>query len=99
MDSTAARLVPEPEQLGPLRAKVGLFAGARAETDRIAALRAGQLRPLDGITAEEERAAQAYRRSVETQLRADAVAIPRLSARAERVAQRQAVGLRQDLGQ
>jgi Ti-type conjugative transfer relaxase TraA len=83
--STAARLAPDSEQLGPLRGRVGLFAGARAKADRVAAMRAAAAiaSGMDRIAAAERRAAETYRSDVAAQRRADAVAIPRLSERAE----------------
>jgi Ti-type conjugative transfer relaxase TraA len=83
--STAARLAQDPEQIGPLRGKLGLFAGARARAERAAAewVAKAAVSALDRIAAAESRAAQAYRSEVAAQRQADAVEIPQLSARAE----------------
>jgi Ti-type conjugative transfer relaxase TraA len=83
--STAARLAQDPEQIGPLRGKLGLFAGARARAKRATAERVAKaaVSALDRIAAAESRAAQVYRGDVAAQHQADAVAIPQLSARAE----------------
>ena len=83
--STAARLAPEPAQLGELRGRVGFFAGTKAKAEREAAERAAAaVAPsLERIATAETRAAQAYRESVEAQRWADATPIPKLSTRAE----------------
>jgi len=83
--SAAARIAPDPAQLGPLRGRTGLFAGARAKADRAAAERAARaIAPsLDRIAAAESRAAQTYRGDVDAQRQADAAGVPKLSARAE----------------
>jgi len=85
--STAARLVQDPEQIGPLRGELGFFAGARARAERATAERVAKaaVSALDYIARAESKAAQAFRGSVAAQRRADAVAIPRLSVRAEEV--------------
>ena len=87
LTSTAARLAPDPEQLGPLRGKLGFFAGARTRAERATAERAATavISSLDHIAKAETKAAQAYRGSVEAQRQADAVVIPKLSERAEAV--------------
>src|SRR5271165_2415886 len=81
--SAAARLAREPEQLGELRGKLGIFAGA-ARQEREGALRAAGAMPdsLARIGRAVGAAERTYRASVEAQLAADAVGIPRLSARA-----------------
>ena len=83
--SAAARLAREPEQLGELRGKVGWLASAAAKQERAAAERAACALPgsLERIGEAQGRAGRAYRASVEGQLAADAVGIPRLSAAAE----------------
>jgi Ti-type conjugative transfer relaxase TraA len=83
--STAARIAPDATQLGALRGKVGLFAGAKAKADRAMAERAaGAVAPsLERIGATEAQAARAYREGVEAQRKADATAIPKLTARTE----------------
>ena len=83
--SAAARVAREPDQLGELRGKVGLFAGAKARAEREAAQRAaGAIGPsLERIGAAEARAERGYCTSVETQQAADATGIPRLSSAAE----------------
>lgn len=83
--SAAARLAREPEQIGDLRGKVGLFAGATAKAEREAALRVAEaIAPsLERIGAAEGAAERAYRSSVEGQRSGDAIGIPRLSAAAE----------------
>jgi Ti-type conjugative transfer relaxase TraA len=82
--STAMRIRSDPAQLGPLRGKTGFFAGAQAKADRATAERvAGAIAPaLDRIARVESRAAETYRTAVADQRRADAVAIPSLSTRA-----------------
>ena len=83
--STAARIAPDPAQLGPLRGKTGFFAGKQAKADRAAAERAAcAIAPaMDRIAAAENRAAETYRSDVDAQRQADAVGIPKLSERAE----------------
>ena len=83
--STAARIAPDPAQLGPLRGKTGFFAGRQAKEDRLAAERAAwAIAPaLDRIAAAENRAAQTYRSDVDAQRQADAVGVPKLGRRAE----------------
>jgi Ti-type conjugative transfer relaxase TraA len=83
--STAARLGREPEQLGELRGKVGWLASSAAKQERAAAERAASALPgsLERIGEAQGRASRAYRVSVEGQLAADGVGIPRLSAMAE----------------
>ncbi len=83
--SAAARLAREPEQLGELRGKVGWLASAAAKQERAAAERAAGALPgsLERVGEAQGRASRAYRASVEGQLAADAVGIPRLSAAAE----------------
>ena len=85
--SAAARVAADPTQLGELRGKVGLFAGAKARAEREAAQRAAAALPgsLERIGEAEGRAERSYRTSVETQRAADATGIPRLSAAAEAV--------------
>jgi len=87
LTSTAARLAQDPEQIGPLRGKLGFFAGARARAERATAERVAKavVSALDHIARAETKAAQAYRGSVEAQRQADAVVIPKLSGRAEAV--------------
>ncbi len=83
--SAASRIAREPEQLGELRGKTGLFAGAKARAERDAAQRAaGAIGPsLERIGAAEARVERGYRTGVEAQRAADATGIPRLSAAAE----------------
>ena len=83
--SAAARVTADPLQLGELRGKEGLFAGAKARSEREAAQRAaGAIGPsLERIGEAEARAERTYRTGVEGQRTADATGIPRLSAAAE----------------
>ena len=83
--SAAARTAADPLQLGELRGKEGLFAGAKARAEREAAQRAaGAIGPsLERIGEAEARAGRGYRTGVEAQRTADATGIPRLSAAAE----------------
>ncbi len=83
--SAAARLAREPEQLGELRGKVGWLASATVKQERAAAERAASALPgsLERVGEAQGRASRAYRASVEGQLAADAVGVPRLSAAAE----------------
>lgn len=83
--SAAVRVAADPLQLGELRGKKGLFAGAKARADREAAQRAaGAIGPnLERIGEAESRAERTYRTGVEAQRAADATGIPRLSAAAE----------------
>jgi hypothetical protein len=83
--STAARLGPDPTQLGALHGKSGLFAGRWAKLERAEALGSANALAshLERIGAAEAKAAQTYRASVEAQREADATPIPKLSARAE----------------
>ena len=83
--SAAARLAREPEQLGKLRGKKGWLASAAAKQERAAAERAAGALPgsQERVGEVQGRASLTYRASVEGQLAADAVGIPRLSATAE----------------
>ena len=83
--STAARVAQDPTQLGELLGRTGIFASARARTERaMAEAAAGAIAPsLERIAATEARAALTYRASVEAQRKADAIPIPKLSDRAE----------------
>jgi hypothetical protein len=83
--STAARIAQAPKQLGELRGRTGLFASARAKTERAMAERtAGAFAlALERIAAAEARATQSYRTTVEARRKADAIPIPKLSERAE----------------
>lgn len=83
--STAARIAPDPDQLGELRGRVGFFAGTKAKVERAMAERAAAaVAPsLERIATAEARAAQGYREHVEAQLRADATPIPKLTVQAE----------------
>ena len=83
--SAAARIEADPLQLGELRGKEGLFAGATARAERQAAQRAaGAIGPsLERIGEAEARAERTYRTGVEAQRSADASGVPRLSAMAE----------------
>ena len=83
--SAAARVAADPFQLGELRGKEGLFAGAKARSERVAAQRAaGAIGPsLERIGAAEARAERSYRTGVEAQRTSDTTGIPRLSAAAE----------------
>ena len=82
--SAAVRVAADPLQLGELRGKEGLFAGARGRAEREAAQRAaGAIGPsLERIGEAEARAERTYRTGVEAQRAADATGIPRLSAAA-----------------
>jgi hypothetical protein len=84
--STAARIAPDPTQLGALRGKTGFFAGRQAKEDRLAADRAAwAVAPaLNRIATAENRAAETYRSDVDAQRQADAVGVPKLSRRAEK---------------
>jgi len=68
-----------------LRVRVGFFAGTKAKAERAVAERAAAaVAPsLERIATAEARAAQGYRKRVETQLRADATPIPKLTVPAE----------------
>jgi Ti-type conjugative transfer relaxase TraA len=83
--STAARIAPDATQLGELRGKVGLFAGAKAKADRAMAERAASAvgPSLERIATAEAKAARDYRAIVEARHKADATPIPKLTARAE----------------
>ena len=83
--SAAARVAADPLQLGELRGKEGLFAGAKARAEREAAQRAaGAIAPsLERIGEAEARAERTHRSSVDAQCKADATGIPRPSASAE----------------
>ena len=83
--SAAARVAADPDQLGELRGKVGLFAGAKARAEREAAQRAASaIGPgLERIGVAEARAERSWRTGVDAQRAADATGIPRLSAAAE----------------
>ena len=85
--SAASRVLHNPEQLGELRGRVGLLAGAGAKAERANAERASQaIAPcLERIVAAEGRAERGYRTSVEAQLQADATPVPRLSEAAAQV--------------
>jgi hypothetical protein len=83
--STTVRIAKDPTQLGALHGKVGFFVGARAKAGRANAPRVAEaIAPgLERIGAAEARATQSYRRNVEAQRKADATAIPKLTAPAE----------------
>ncbi len=83
--SAAARIATDPLQLGELRGKEGLFAGAKSRAEREAAQRtAAAIGPnLERIGEAEARAERSYRMSVDAQRAADATGIPRLSTAAE----------------
>jgi BID domain of Bartonella effector protein (Bep) len=83
--STAARLAPNPAQLGRLLGRSGWFAGRGAELERAGALGAarGVVYNLARVSEAEARAARTYRASVEAQRKADAIPMPGLSPRAE----------------
>ena len=83
--SAARRVASDPTQLGELRGREGLFAGAKAREERETAMAAAAaIGPNVSRTAEAEgRAAQAYRGEVEKQMTADATAVPDLSDRAK----------------
>jgi hypothetical protein len=85
--STAARLRPDPSQLGALHGRSGLFAGRWTKLERAGALGAagGVASHLKSIGAAEAKAALAYRESAEAQRKADATPVPKLSVRAEAV--------------
>jgi hypothetical protein len=83
--SAAARVASDPDVLGELRGRTGLFAGraARAERERAAGLAPVVAEAMRRIGAAEARAAGAHRWAVAAQLKADATGIPHLSARAD----------------
>jgi hypothetical protein len=83
--STAARLAPEPAQLGRLLGRSGWFAGRGAELERAGAMGAarGVVYHLARAGEAEARAARTYRASVGAQRKADAIPVPGLSPRAE----------------
>jgi hypothetical protein len=83
--STAARLVPDPAQLGQLLGRSGWFAGRGAELERAGALGSarGVAYHLRRAGEAEAVAARTYRSSVEAQRKADAIPVPGLSPRAE----------------
>jgi Ti-type conjugative transfer relaxase TraA len=83
--STAVRIAQDPTQLGDLLGRTGLFASARARTERaMAEGAAGAIAPgLERIAAAAARSALTYRDTVAAQRKADAIPIPRLSERAE----------------
>jgi len=83
--SAAVRVAADPLQLGELRGKEGLFAGAKARAEREAAKRAaGAIGPsLERISEAEARAERSYRTGVAAQRKADATGIPHLSAAVE----------------
>jgi len=83
--STAVRIARDLAQFGELRGNVGFFAGSRAQAERAMAERAAvAVAPsLERIGATEAQAARTYRESVETQRKADATPIPKLTAWAE----------------
>ena len=83
--STAARLAPEPAQLGRLHGRSGWFTGRGAELERAGATGAarGVVYHLARTGEAEARAARTYRASVEAQRKADAIPVPGLSPRAE----------------
>jgi Ti-type conjugative transfer relaxase TraA len=85
LTSTASRIARDPTQLGELRGHTGWFASAPARTQRhMAQAAADAIAPgLERIAKAEARAAQAYRDGVQTQRRADATPIPKLSAGAQ----------------
>ena len=78
----AARIDAEPERLGPLRGRDGMFAGPSAQLERVQARIAA--RPLGDslrrIGEAERHAERQYREQVTAQLRRDAVGVPKLSA-------------------
>ena len=82
--SAAARVAADPLQLGALRGREGLFAGADARTEREGAKRAaGAIGPsLERVGAAEATAEQTHRAAVEAQRAADVTGIPRLSTQA-----------------
>jgi hypothetical protein len=83
--STAARLRPDPTQLGALHGRSGLFAGRWAKLERAGALGSANAiaSHLESIGEAEAKAARAYRASVAARREADATPVPKLSARAE----------------
>ena len=83
--SAASRIEADPLQLGELRGKEGLFAGAKARAERVAAQRAAGAigSSLERIGEAEARAERTYRTGVDAQRAADATGIPRLSTAAE----------------
>jgi BID domain of Bartonella effector protein (Bep) len=85
--STAARLSPDPAQLGRLLGRSGWFAGRGAVLERAGAIGAarGVVYHLTRAGEVEVAAARTYRSSVETQRKADAIPVPGLSPRAEAV--------------
>jgi Ti-type conjugative transfer relaxase TraA len=83
--STAARLAPNPAQLGQLLGRSGWFAGRGAELERAAAMGSarGVVYHLRRAGEAEVVAMRTYRASVEAQRKADAISVPGLSPRAE----------------
>ena len=85
--SAANRVAAEPESVGALRGRSGLFAGARSRDERQAARAAAAAlgSSLTRTAEAETRALQAYRAAVAAQILADATAIPALSREATTV--------------
>ena len=83
--STAARLTPNPAQLGRLLGRSGWFAGRGAELERAGAIGAarGVVTHLRRVGEAEVVAARTYRSGVEAQRKADAIPVPGLSPRAK----------------
>ncbi|MGE8131716.1 AAA family ATPase [Methylobacterium sp. NPDC080182] len=82
--SAARRLAAEPEAIGRLRGRTGLFAGAGARAERQTARAAAAVlgANLTRMAEADARAQVGYRAAVEAQMRADATAIPVLSGEA-----------------
>jgi ATP-dependent exoDNAse (exonuclease V) alpha subunit len=83
--SAAQRLVADPGQLGELRGRKGLLAGAAARQERARAERVAQaIGPAVARLGEAEAgAAAAWRKGVEARRAAEATGVPGLSARAQ----------------
>lgn len=82
--SAAHRVAADPEAIGRLRGRIGLFAGARSRAERQTARTAAAAlgANLAGMAEADARARAGYRVAVEAQMRADATAIPALSREA-----------------
>ena len=83
----AARVGAEPELLGRLLGRGGLFASRSAQLDRSGATSAARSlsSSLSGIAQAERQAERDYRDSVTRQMRRDAVGVPKLSVEATAV--------------
>lgn len=86
--SAARRIDNDPEQLGPLAGRRGLFAGSRVRQARAQAERVAQsIGPaVRRLGAAEAAAAQGFKTEIAARRAAEAVGVPRLSARAQAAA-------------